>query len=141
MVTMTRGLRLWRLMTSALVVAMASFEIGYQEWKALPSDHREQADLVSIYQKRLSGVRQKLLEHHVPGQVGYCFYRPWGDARLADYFASQYVLAPIVLDRHFLNCDWTVVDLRTNPQAPLPPMCTMVDDCGNGVFLVKKDVR
>ncbi len=129
------------MISSALIVAMAAWEVAYAIWDAAPLDHRESSNLVDINESRLAPVRRKLQERGVPGTVGYYFFVPWKKPLLPEYFSSQYALVPRVIDWQYASYDWVVVNLRTQPHLSLPPKFTIVDDFGDGVYLLKKDVR
>jgi len=127
--------------TSALVVVMATWEVAHQAWEEGPLDHRASADLIDYYQHRLAGVRRSLQERKVPGKIGYCFFLPWEKSLLPDYFASQYALAPWVLDWHYTGYDWVVMNVRMRSHSSVPPRFTVAEDFGDGVFLLKRNAR
>jgi hypothetical protein len=131
----------WSLVTSALVVAMAAWEVARQAWEEGPLDRRASADLIDFYEHRMAGVRHSLQERKVPEKIGYCYFLPSEKSLLPDYFASQYALAPWVLDWHFMSYDWVVMNVRMRSHSSLPPGFTVAEDFGDGVFLLKRDHR
>jgi hypothetical protein len=131
----------WSLATSALVVVMAAWEVGNQAWEQGPLDRSASADLIDHYEHRMAGVRRSLQERKVPGKIGYCYFLPWEKALLPDYFASQYALAPWVLDWHYTGYDWVVMNVRMRSHSSLPPRFTVVEDFGDGVILLRRESR
>ncbi len=131
----------WRLATTALVVAMAAWEVFHQAWADAPLDRHPSPDLIDFYVNRLSGVRRSLGDRKVSGRIGYCYFLPSEKALLPDYFASEYALAPWVLDWHYTGYEWVVLNVRMRSHSALPRGFSVVEDFGDGVFLLRRDSR
>ncbi|HUR58012.1 MAG TPA: hypothetical protein VM029_09915, partial [Opitutaceae bacterium] len=61
---------------------------------------------------------------------------------MEEYFLTQFALVPWVLDARSMEGEWCVANLRTAPIAGRTPAGFRVtDDCGNGVFLLRRMER
>lgn len=131
----------WRWAILALVALMSAWEVFHQAWVDSPLDHHASADLVDYYVNRLSEVRHSLKGHKVPETIGYCYFLPSEKSLLPDYFASQYALAPWVLDWHYTGYEWVVMNVRMRSHSSLPRGFTVVENFGDGVFLLRRNSR
>jgi hypothetical protein len=120
---------------------MAAGEVFLQAWEGAPFDRRASPDLVDYYASRLSGVRRSMEERKLPERIGYCYFLPSEKALLPDYFASEYALAPRVLDWHYTGYEWVVMNVRMRSHSALPHGFSVVEDFCDGVFLLRRDSR
>jgi len=105
------------------------------------------ANSVMRHEQRLARVREALKSHHVRGTIGYLADLPIeqlrADARaMEEYFLSQFALVPAVLDANMESCTWAVANLHGTPPAErLPAGFRIVEDCGDGVLLLRQENR
>lgn len=96
------------------------------------------------HELRLAPVLAALRAHGVRGPVGYVSDLPpeamRGDtAAMEQYFLSQFVLAPWILDADPSRVTWAITNLqRASPAERFPPGYTVVQDFGDGVLLLRR---
>lgn len=102
------------------------------------------ADNVRRQEQRLAPLRAELAARAVRGPLGYI-----GDvappamggdaAAMEQYFLTQFVLLPWVLDTDPTRCAWALVNVRRAPAAARQPAgFAVVADCGDGVLLLRR---
>lgn len=102
------------------------------------------ADNVRRQEQRLAPLRAELAARAVRGPLGYI-----GDvappamggdaAAMEQYFLSQFVLLPWVLDTDPTRCTWVLVNVQRTPPAERQPAgFTVIADCGDGVRLLRR---
>ena len=90
--------------------------------RSMPDD-AQRSDL------RFAQLKAALPQRGVVGYVGDA-----GESGIASYYLSQYVLAPLVLDRS-LNHPFVVGNFPSNPPAASVENLRLVKDFGDGVLL------
>jgi hypothetical protein len=95
------------------------------------------------HEQRLAPVRRALQKHGVRGTVGYLTELPAellaADPRaMEEYFLSQFVLVPWVLDARPGAWRWAVTNFRAATPAANVDGFRVVEDCGGGVLLLEK---
>ncbi len=102
---------------------------------------------VMRHEQRMAALRQALETRGVRGTVGYladvsAAELPAQQGAMEEYFLTQFALVPWVLDAKASSYDWVVANLRTvTIAARTPPGFRVIDDCGDGVFLLRKAER
>lgn len=103
-------------------------------------------DSVVRQERRLASLRRSVEQRGVRGTIGYVGDQPGtrvldDQQAVTDYFQSQFVLAPLVLDLSVERRQWAVANLRaTKAAARVPAGFTIVEDFGDGVLLLRKAV-
>ena len=101
-------------------------------------------DAVVAMERRLGRLRFGLERRGLRGPIGYVGDR-LGTKVLddpqttADFFQTQFVLAPAVLDLSVERREWAVANLRAGrPREKVPAGFAVVEDFGGGVLLLRK---
>jgi hypothetical protein len=95
----------------------------------------------------MAAVRQALESRGVRGTIGYLADVPSADLAaspqgMEDYFLTQFALVPWVLEASMQEGEWMVANLRAASIGDrTPPGFQVVQDCGRGVFLLRKTER
>lgn len=103
-------------------------------------------DALMRQERRLAALRRSVESRGLRGVVGYVGDLPGTRVldepqTVTDYFQTQFVLVPLVLDLNTEHCEWAVANLRRGPAAErLPPGFGVVEDFGGGVLLLRKAV-
>jgi predicted membrane metal-binding protein len=139
--------KVW-LTISFLTVAFLS---AYNLWRAaerVPPPPRMvpavPANVVLRHEQRFAKVSSALRTHRVDGVIGYVGDLPPDEMRadhfsMEQYFLSQFVLAPWILDANTERALWAVANLhRTAVAQRIPSGFTVVEDLGAGVSLLKR---
>jgi hypothetical protein len=110
-------------------------------------DSRFARDTVMRLEARLATVRASMERRKLRGKVGYLADLPPAElaadpGAMRDYFVSQFVLAPVVLEAQAESAAWIVANLRTHSiEARMPPGFRVAEDCGDGVWLLERSAR
>jgi hypothetical protein len=101
-------------------------------------------DAVMAMERRLARLRFELERRGLRGPIGYVGDLPGARVlddpqTVADFFQSQFVLVPAVLDLSVERREWAVANLRApEPRGRLPAGFVVVEDFGAGVYLLRK---
>ena len=104
----------------------------------------EPANNVLRHERRFAAVVAALRAHEVRGPVGYVGDLPPAAMRadtaaMEQYFLSQFVVAPWILDAEPVRSTWVMANLhRTTPAERLPAGYAVVEDFGGGVLLLRR---
>ncbi|MDI1336390.1 MAG: hypothetical protein PSU94_09440 [Lacunisphaera sp.] len=131
----------WRILTLLLVVAVAGINLWRTAGDGLRTLRHPVADPVMAQEQRFAALRRTLLERGISGTAGYFADVPKekvfaGFATVSEYYQMQYALAPLVLDLNTEHHPWAVANFRT--AAAMPPGFKVVQDFGQGVFLLQQ---
>lgn len=102
------------------------------------------ANVVLRHEQRFAKVLSALRTHRVDAVIGYVGDLPPDEMRadhfsMEQYFLSQFVLAPWILDANTERTQWAVGNLhRAAPSERIPSGFTVVEDLGAGVSLLKR---
>lgn len=97
--------------------------------------HSGSSDAAKLSDQRFAALKKELPTRGVVGYLGDS-----GDSATADYYSTQYALAPLIVDRS-TNHELIVGNFRGARQSQLPSTLQVVKDFGNGVVLLtNKDV-
>ncbi|MBM3854670.1 MAG: hypothetical protein FJ399_16215 [Verrucomicrobia bacterium] len=102
---------------------------------------------VMRHEERFAPMRATLHRHGVRGTLGYLADLPAAqlarEARaMEEYFLTQFVLAPWVIEAAFGDCAWAVANLRNETAAArVPAGYAVVEDFGRGVLLLRRIER
>ena len=103
-----------------------------------------QGNPVVRHEQRLGAVARALRRHGAHGTLGYLADLPTaqlsGDASaMEDYFLTQFVLVPWVIDAGSSDCTWALANLRHATAATrVPADFSIVEDFGQGVLLLRR---
>ena len=103
--------------------------------------------VVMRHEQRMTTVRRALESRGVRGTVGYladvsAADLPANARGMEEYFLTQFALVPWVLDAKAQDCEWVIANLRAAVIAERTPVGFQVtDDCGAGVFLLRRTER
>lgn len=140
-------MRLWLTTTLLVLVACCGINLAHTARRTLPQPRvpaAEPANNVLRHERRFAAVVAALRAHDVRGPVGYVGDLPpaamRGDtAAMEQYFLSQFVVAPWILDADPGRSAWVLANLqRTRPADRLPAGYAVVEDCGGGVLLLRR---
>jgi hypothetical protein len=140
-------MRLWLTTTLLVLVVCCGINVAHTARRTPPPSRvpsAEPANNVLRHERRFAAVVTALRAHEVRGPVGYV-----GDlspvAMRADttameqYFLSQFVVAPWILDADAGRSAWVLTNLhRTTPAERLPAGYAVVEDFGGGVRLLRR---
>jgi hypothetical protein len=140
--------RIWMAGSALLIAALAVINLA-QTVRQTPAAPRfasvVPADAAVRLEQRCAKLRAALAAHGVKGVVGYLAdlppeqMREEGDA-MKEYFLTQFALTPIVLDTTLADCAWVVTNFHTGTVATrMPAGFRVVEDCGDGVLLLRKE--
>lgn len=140
--------RIWVAAGALLIAALAALNLT-QSVRRTPAVPRfvslVPVDAAARQEQRCAKVRAALAQHGVSGVVGYVAdlppeqMRDEGDA-MKEYFLTQFALTPLVLDTDAAGFPWLVANLHTGTVATRAPAgFRVVDDCGEGMFLLRKE--
>jgi hypothetical protein len=97
-------------------------------------------DSATRQERRLAEIRRELSARSIRGVVGYITdfpaEIPASAAAGEDHYLAQYALLPVVLDLNAAAREWSVANLRNS--RTLPPGWQVEQDCGDGVFLLRR---
>jgi hypothetical protein len=102
------------------------------------------ANVVLRHEQRFAKVPSALRTHRVEGVVGYIGDLPPDEMRadhfsMEQYFLSQFVLTPWILDANTERTLWALANLhRTAVAERLPSGFAVIEDLGAGVLLLKR---
>jgi hypothetical protein len=140
--------RLWVAGCALLIAALAAVNLT-QTARRTPAVPRfasvVPADAAVRQEQRCARLRAALATQGVGGVVGYVADLPpeqmrgEGDA-MKEYFLTQFAVTPLVLDTNAAEREWVVANLHTGTVATRAPAgFRVVEDCGEGVFLLRKE--
>ena len=98
-------------------------------------------------EQRMADVRRAMQTRGVRGTVGYFADDAATDLAanrrgIEEYFLTQFALAPWVLDARTQESEWLVANLHaTSIGDRTPAGYRVIDDCGSGVFLLRRTER
>lgn len=101
-------------------------------------------DPVVQQERRLAGLRASLRASGLTGTIGYLGDKPGPQLvddppGAQDYYLAQFALAPLVLDLDIERHTWAVASLHSTVlKARMPTGWRMEQDCGAGIFLLRK---
>jgi hypothetical protein len=136
----------WRLGALMIVVAVAAANLRHVA-QAVPPPPADSpvaaADPVTRQERRLAALHQELKTRGLQGPVGYVDEptdrrQPKDLRAVEDYYLTQFVLAPLVLDPDAARHDWAVANLRSDIPARAPDGWRIEQDFGGGVLLLRK---
>lgn len=102
------------------------------------------ANVVLRHEQRFAKVAAALRAHRVDDVVGYVGDLPPDEMRgdhfsMEQYFLSQFVLTPWILDANTERTAWAVANLhRTAAAERIPSGFAVIEDLGAGVLLLKR---
>lgn len=137
----------WRTGTLLIVVVVAVVNVVQtaQTVPPPPADAPSAAiDPVRRQERRLAALHERVRAHGLTGVVGYIGDPPGGrlleeENSVADFYLTQFVLVPLVLDAQPEAHEWAVANLRaTTLQTRVPSGWRVVEDFGDGVILLRK---
>ena len=140
-------MRLWLTTTLLVLVVCSGINLAHTARRTPPPSRvpaAEPANNVRRHERRFAAVVAALRTHDVRGPVGYVADLPpeamRGDtAAMEQYFLSQFVVAPWILDADLGRSAWVIANLhRTRPADRLPAGYAVVEDCGSGVLLLRR---
>jgi hypothetical protein len=143
-----RLVRGWLAVCAAILAALSAFNLVQLARRTPRAPHvapRVPSDIAMRLEKRFGPLRTVLQEHHVTGTIGY-----FGDlageqlrndpVAIKEYFVTQFVLVPVVLEADSETCTWAVTNFhRTDPAALQRAGFRVVVDLGDGVRLLRKE--
>ena len=138
--------RIWSALLWVLLAGVSVVNLMHVARRVSPPARviEETVNPVLREEQRFAKVVAKLHEHHVPRTVGYLADQPPEKLRadkraMEEYFITQFVLAPWVLDANSTAFEWIVVNLRQAALAErLPAGFRVVEDFGHGVLLLRR---
>jgi len=138
---------IWQAVWLLLIAAVAVGNVihGVRKTRPVPAG-TDGADLdrVMRFERRVAPLRAKLATSGVTGTIGYIGDIPSeqlsaNDQGMEDYYLTQFVLVPLVLDRNPDAHEWAVGQFRRPVNsANLPAGWKVVEDLGEGVLLLRK---
>lgn len=138
MSTITHNLRLHGALGLLVIVSMYHSVTRIKD-SAARFVRRPKVDDVSRFEMRLKPVRKILSDSHYE-MVGYLTDAPGTADWFAEYFQTQYSLAPVIVSDSSDSPvvvtnfhDLTLIDQLVRSKHP-----SLVVNCGNGVFLLKR---
>lgn len=140
-------MRLWLTMTLLALGVCGGINLAHTARRTPPPPRvpaSEPANNVLRHERRFGAVVAALRAHDVRGPVSYVSDLPpqamRGDAAaMEQYFLSQFVVAPWILDADPGRNAWAIANLhRTTPAERMPSGYTVVEDFGAGVFLLRR---
>ena len=143
-------MKAWVVFSFAVLLVACGINVVAMARRILPPPRAASAvpaNVVMRHEVRMSVLRQAMNREGVSGIVGYIADVPAPelarDARgMQEYFLTQFALVPRVLDAKAQDCQWAIVNLHTTPIAQRMPAGFQVnDDCGDGVFLLRRVER
>ena len=134
-------MRIWRILTLLLVVAVAGINLWRTAGDGLRSIKHPPVDPVMTQEQRFAPLRRLLLERGIHGTAGYFTDVPREKvfaefATVSEYYQLQYALTPLVLDLNTEHHPWAVGNFRATPA--IPAGFKVVQDFGQGVFLLQQ---
>jgi hypothetical protein len=134
-------MRYWRILSLLLVVAVAGINLWRTAADGLRSLRQPVTDPVMVQEQRFAALRRTLLERGISGTAGYFADVPKGEVfgkfeTVSEYYQLQFAVAPLVLDLNTEHHPWAVANFRA--VTALPPGFTVVQDFGQGVFLLQR---
>jgi hypothetical protein len=141
-------MKTWCTLCSLLIAIVAGINLA-GALRRVPPPARHAAtpagDVVVQQERRLAGVRDALRDHGARGLIGYVVdlspaQLPADPTAMQEYFLSQFVLAPWVLEPKVDDCAWAVANFHESaPAERIPAGFRIVQDFGRGVMLLRKD--
>lgn len=142
-------MKLWCAAAALFIAAVATVNLWSLARRIAPpphfSDERFDNAVVKL-ERRLAPARLALTARGIRGTIAYITdLAPTelaaNDAAMAEYFQSQFVLAPWVLDPRIGDCAWGVANFRApDSRARLPARFRVAEDLGDGVLLLERSV-
>ena len=140
-------LNTWRTGAVLIVVVVVVINV-FNLVQAVPPPPAESpwavVDPATRAELRLATLRAKVQERGLTGTIGYLGDLP-GDRlnddhqAVEDYYLTQFVLVPLVLDLNPSSHGWAVANLRiAAASARVPGGWKIEEDFGNGVLLLRK---
>jgi hypothetical protein len=102
-------------------------------------------ETVTRQERRLALVQRAMAARNIRGPIGYLADLPAAEmpsdpGAMREFFVSQFVLAPIVLDTRADAQRWAVANLHTAELTTrLPAGFRIVEACGPGVWLLERN--
>lgn len=140
-------MKIWSAVTAGLIAAVAAWNLWSLAQHVPPPPHFPDANFenpVVQLERRLAPVRLALAARGIRGPIAYFTDIAPGelaanDAAMAEYFQSQFVLTPWVLDPRIGECGWGVANFRAPDwSAHLPIGFRVAQDWGQGVLLLER---
>jgi hypothetical protein len=140
---MTRGwIIAWRIGALSAVAAVAVANVFHTARNVAPPPIDPPAalqDPITQRETRLARFRANAQARGLRGTIGYVGDPAGGSD---EYFHAQFALVPLVVDFDPAPHEWAVADLRPPPDAPrVPAGWRVVEDCGEGVLLLRKSTQ
>lgn len=142
-----RPMKLWLTTTLLVLVGCCGINLAHTARRTPPPPRlpsAEPANNVLRHERRLAAVVAALRAHDVRGVVGYVSDLPPAAMRadtaaMEQYFLSQFVVAPLILDADIGRSAWVMANLHRSTAAErLPPGFALVEDFGGGVLLLRR---
>jgi hypothetical protein len=139
-------MKAWSAITALVIaiVAVTNVVAVLRRTPTLPRHPAFRADVVLRHEQRLGGVRAALARHGARGVIGYVTdlspeKLTANEAAMQEYFLTQFVLSPWVLEAKFEGCAWAMANFGASPSPhPVPIGFRVVEDFGRGVLLLQK---
>jgi hypothetical protein len=143
-------MKAWNLTTLLVIVVACGVNVVAMA-RRVPPPPRVTASIASNpvmrHEQRMAAVRHGLETRGVRGTIGYVADVPATELHaqpraMEEYFLTQFALVPRILEVKASDYEWVVANLRTAPIAERTPSgYRVIDDCGGGVFLLRKTER
>ena len=147
---MQRLMKAWGVISAVALLAVCGVNVVATALRVPPSPRLTPAvpaNPVMRHEQRMAAVRRALETRGVRGTIGYLTDVAAADLAanprgMEDYFLTQFALVPWVLDAKAQEYDLIVANLHgTSIGERTPPGFRVLDDCGNGVFLLQRTER
>lgn len=141
-------LRAWGGLCGAVIVVLAGINLLQTARRTPAVPHfpsQVSADVAMRHEQRFGPLRAALVTHQLRGTLGY-FADLSGEAMrndsvaMEEYFLTQFVLIPAVLEADAGACDWAVTNFhQPATSARVPTGFRVVQEFGDGVRLLRKE--
>jgi hypothetical protein len=140
-------MKIWCAAAALFIAVVATVNLWSLAQRVAPPPHFPDANsdnAVVKLERRLAPVRSALIARGIRGPIAYCTdvapaELAANDAAMAEYFQSQFVLAPWILDPRLGDCRWGVANFHTaDSRAQLPAGFRVAEDWGQGVLLLER---
>lgn len=144
----SRLLRGWLAACAVFLAGFAAVNLVQMACRTPRAPHvapRVPSDIAMRLERRFGPMRVVLQAHHVTGTIGYFADLAGEQLRndpvaIKEYFVTQFVLVPVVLEADSETCTWAVTNFhRTEPAALQRAGFRVVEDLGDGVRLLRKE--
>jgi hypothetical protein len=144
---MWRLMKVWGIVSAVALLGLCEVNVVATILRVSPAPRLRPAvpaNLVMRQEQRMADLRRAMQTRGVRGTLGYLTDVAAADLAMnprgmEEYFLTQFALVPWILEVGAQGGEWLVANLHVTPIGERTPSgYRVIDDCGDGVFLLQR---